>query len=164
MSFQICIKTDKPLPQLATEIRECFSLPPFSQTTFAGEPYCQFIMLGMVVLIHRADEEEEIDPEVADYPYRFDLQLSMFTEHELDTDDMEYRLQPYYAQLLAFHLGLETAYHEKQKVGQRWQVRYQFCHKNPRWNVNVLYGEEGWEPAVLTSSPSPWRFLHPMFQ
>src|ERR1700726_4521642 len=125
MSFQIWINTDKPLQQLATEIRSLFSLPPFSP--FSGEPYCQFEMLGMLVLIHRADEEDR-DPEVIDYPYCFDLQMS-FVDHELNTDDMEYRLQPYYAQLLSFQLGLNTAYHEKQKVDQRWQIRYHFCAK-----------------------------------
>jgi len=45
-------------------------------------------------------------------------------------------LQPYYAELLAFNLGLETACHEKQKIGQRWQVRYNFYHKNPKWKDN----------------------------
>jgi hypothetical protein len=159
MSFQICIKTDKSLQQLVTEIRECFSLPPFSQSSLASEPYCQFALLGMVVLIRRTDDGEKCDPEVLNYPYRFNLQLSLFTDHELDTDDMEYRLEPYYAQLLAFRLGVETAYHEKQKMGKHWQVRYQFCRKNPRWNGNILYGEEGWEPAVIMSPPSSWRFL-----
>src|SRR5260370_31492023 len=58
MSFQICIKTDKSLQQLATEIRNLFSLPPFQQNTFSGDEYCQFEMLGMLLLIHRADEED----------------------------------------------------------------------------------------------------------
>ena len=107
MSFQICIKTDKSLQQLATEIRDLFSLPPFRQNSLSGEPYCQFEMLGMLILIHRADEEDR-EPEVMDYPYCFDLQMS-FADHELDTDSMEYRLQPYYAQMLSFQLGFDTA-------------------------------------------------------
>src|SRR5260370_10741897 len=107
MSFQICIKTDKSLQQLATEIRNLFSLPPFRQNTFSGEPYCQFEMLGMLILIHLADEEDR-DPEVMKYQYRFDLQTS-FTDHELDTDDMEYNLQPYLAQLLSFRLHVGSA-------------------------------------------------------
>lgn len=162
MSFQICIKTDKTLQQLATEIQNIFSLPPFNQNSFAGEPYCQFEMLGMLILIHKAEEEDR-DPEVRGYPYCFDLQMS-FADHELDTDDMEYHLQPYYAQLLAFRLGLETAHHEKQKVGHFWQIRYHFYKKNPKWNGSVLYGEAGWEPAVIaSSSPSEWRTMHPVF-
>ncbi len=161
MSFQICMKTEKPLQQLATEIRDLFSLPPFKEHAFSGEPYCQFDMLGMFILIHLADEEDR-DPEVIHYPYCFDLQMS-FTDHKLNTDDMEYRLQPYYAQLLTFQLGLETAYHEKQKVGQFWQVRYNFLRKNPNWKETILYGEEGWEPAVLMAQPSAWRSMHPVF-
>src|SRR6266513_5714860 len=104
MSFQICIRTDKSLHQLTSEIRTIFSLPPFRQDTFAGEPYCQFEMLGMLILIHRADEEDR-DPEVMHFPYCFDMQLSLM-DTELDTDAIEYRLQPYYAQLLALHLGV----------------------------------------------------------
>ncbi len=161
MSFQICMKTEKSLQQLATEIRDLFSLPPFKEHAFSGEAYCQFDMLGMFILIHHADEEDR-DPEVMHYPYCFDLQMS-FTDHELNTDDMEYRLQPYYAQLLTFQLGLDTAYHEKQKVGQFWQVRYNFLHKNPKWKETILYGEEGWEPAVLVAQPSAWRSMHPVF-
>ena len=161
MSFQICIKTHKPLPQLATEIQELLKLPPFTQIPFGEEMYYQFEMLGMLVLIHYADEEDR-DPEVLNYPYCFDLQVS-FLDHELDTDAMEYQIQPYYAQLLAFRLGVETAYHEKQKIGPHWQIRYQFCSKNPRWNPNILYGEAGWEPAVIQHSPSPWRTMHPVF-
>ncbi|GAC1465818.1 MAG: hypothetical protein PVS3B3_32010 [Ktedonobacteraceae bacterium] len=161
MSFQICIKTEKALQQLATEIRDLFSLPPFKEQAFSGEAYCQFDMLGMFILIHHADEEDR-DPEVIRYPYCFDLQMS-FTDHELNTDDMEYRLQPYYAQLLTFQLGLDTAYHEKQKVGQFWQVRYNFLRKNPKWKETILYGEEGWEPAVLVAQPSAWRSMHPVF-
>src|SRR5438067_6848333 len=115
MSFQICIRTDKSLHQLTSEIRTIFSLPPFRQDTFAGEPYCQFEMFGMLVLIHRADEEDR-DPEVVDFPYSFELQFS-FADTLLDTDAMEYEIQPYYAQLLAFHLNIETAYHEKHKIG-----------------------------------------------
>lgn len=162
MSFQICIKTDKSLQQLATEIRELFSLPAFKQNSFAGEPYCQFEMLGMLVLIHRTEEDER-EPEVMNYPYSFDLQLS-FADHEMDTDTMEYNLQPYYAQLLAFRLDLETACPEKQKVGPHWQIRYCFYRKNPRWNGTILYGEPGWEPAVISPlPPSPWRRIHTLF-
>lgn len=161
MSFQICIKTDKPLPQLATEIRDLFFLPPFRQNLFAGSSYFQFEMLGLLVLIHEADEEDR-DPEVSQYPYCFDLQMS-FTDHELDTDDMEYCLQPYYAQLLSFQLGLDTAYHEKQKVVGRWQIRYRFFRKNLKWNGSILYGEPGWVPAVLELPASPWRSMHPVF-
>ncbi|MHB8598246.1 MAG: hypothetical protein ACYDER_15695 [Ktedonobacteraceae bacterium] len=161
MSFQICIKTDKSLQQLANEMGKLFSLPPYRQEDFAGEPYCQFEMLGLLVLIHRADEEDR-DPEVMDYPYCFDLQMS-FADHELNTDDMEYRLQPYYALLLSFQLGLETAYHEKRKVEGKWQIRYRFFSKNPRWDGSTLYGEPGWEPAVKESEPGDWRHMFPVF-
>lgn len=161
MSFQICIKTDKSLQQLATEMRDLLSLPSFKQDSFAGDAYCQFEMLGMLILLHRADEEDR-DAEVADYPYCFDLQMS-FVDHELDTDDMEYRLQSYYAQLLSFRLGVETAYHEKQKIGHHWRIRYCFCGKNPKWNPSILYGEEGWEPAVVAVPHGPWRTMHPLF-
>jgi hypothetical protein len=160
MSFQICIKTEKSLLQLATEMRNLFSLPPFKQSFFSGEPYYQFELLGLLILIHPADEEDR-DPEVMDYPYCFDLQMS-FTDHELDTDSMEYRLQPYFAQLLTYRLGLDTAFHEKQKVDRFWQKRYRFCSKNSRWNSDILYGEPGWEPAVLEKSPGPWRTMHPL--
>ncbi|TMF44279.1 MAG: hypothetical protein E6I32_15385 [Chloroflexi bacterium] len=115
----------------------------------------------MLILIHWADEEDR-DPEVMHYPYCFDLQMS-FADHELDTDSVEYRLQPYYAQLLSFQLGLDTAFHEKQKVNRAWQKRYRFCSKNPKWNPTVLYGEPGWQPAVLEAPPSPWRSMHPVF-
>jgi hypothetical protein len=161
MSFQICIKTDKPLLQLSTEIRNLLALPPFRQDSFVGEPYCQFEMLGMIILIHLADEEDR-DPEVMHYPYSFGLQMA-FAEHELDTDDMEYHLQPYYAQLLSFHLGVDTAYHEKQKVNGSWHIRYHFCSKNTHWNSNILYGEPGWQPAVTEATPSAWRIMHPVF-
>lgn len=161
MSFQICIKTDKSLHQLATEIRNLFSLPPFRENTFSGEEYCQFEMLGMLILIHRADEEDR-DPEVMSYPYCFDLQMA-FADHELDTDSMEYTLQPYYAQLLSFQLSLDTAYHEKQREGRAWKIRYHYCHKNPKWSGSILYGEPGWERAVLEMSPSAWRSMHPVF-
>lgn len=161
MSFQICIKTDKSLQQLATEIRNLFSLPPFRQNTFSGDEYCQFEMLGMLILIHKTDEEDR-DPEVMDYTYSFDLQMS-FADHELDTDSMEYNLQPYYAQLLSFRLGVDTAYHEKQRDGQAWKIRYRYCRKNPKWNGSILYGEPGWEPAVIKISPSSWRSMHPVF-
>jgi hypothetical protein len=161
MSFQICIRTDKSLQQLATEIRDLFSLPPFRQNSFSGEAYCQFEMLGMLILIHRADEEDR-EPEVMDYPYCFDLQMS-FADHELDTDTLEYRLQPYYAQLLSFQLGLDTAYHEKQKAERGYMIRYHFCYKNPKWNANILYGEPGWAPAVIEKTPTSWRSMHPLF-
>jgi hypothetical protein len=160
MSFEICIKTDKSLQQLATEIRNLLSLPPFRQASFSGESYCQFEVLGMLILIHRADAEER-DPEVEDYPFCFDLQMS-FVDHELNTDKMEYYLQPYYAQLLSFQLGLDIAYHEKQKNEQGWKIRYHFCRKNPRWNESILFGEPGWEPAVIQMPPSPWRSVHPV--
>jgi hypothetical protein len=161
MSFQICINTDKSLHQLATEIRRLLSLPLFHETSFSGEAYCQFEMLGMLILIHRVDEESR-DPEVRLYPYSFDLQTS-FGDHELDMDKVEYSLQPYYAQLLAFRLGIETAYHEKQLHGDDWLIRYHFCHRNPRWNNTILYGEAGWEPAVTEAQPSKWRGMHPIF-
>jgi hypothetical protein len=161
MSFQICIKTEKTLEQLAGEIRDLLSLPSFKQGSFSGESYCQFEVLGLLILIHRAAEEDR-EPEVMHYPYCFDLQMA-FADHTLDTDDMEYRLQPYYAELLCFQLGLETAYHEKQKADRAWKIRYHFCSKNPRWNGHILYGEPGWEPAVLKSPPSPWRSMHPVF-
>src|SRR2546423_15111286 len=76
MSFQICIKTDKSLQQLATEICNLFSLPPFRQISFSDEPYCQFVILGMLILLHRADEEDA-DPDVNDYNYCIHLQLSV---------------------------------------------------------------------------------------
>ena len=159
MSSQVCIKTDKSLQQLATEIREAFSLPQFKQNMFAGEPYCQFEMLGMLVLIHLAEEEER-EPEVIDYPYRFDIQMS-FIDSDLDTDALEYQLQPYYAQMLAFRLGLETACQERQKIGPHWQIRYRYYSKNAKWNGSLLYGEPGWEPAVCITPPSPWRTMRP---
>ncbi|HEX4716444.1 MAG TPA: hypothetical protein VH164_16105 [Ktedonobacteraceae bacterium] len=161
MSFQICINTDKSLHQLATEIRKLLSLPPFQETAFSGEPYCQFEMLGMLLLIHQIDEEDR-DPEVKRFPYGLELQLS-FSEHELDSDAMEYQLQPYYAQLLCFHLGVETAYRVQKKEGRDWLVRYHFCRKNHKWNGTILFGEPGWEPAVIEASPSQWRSMHPLF-
>ena len=161
MSFQVCIKTEKSLQQLTSEIRNLLSLPPFRQDSFAGEPYCQFEMLGMLILIHRADEEER-DPEVLHYPYCFDMQMA-FADHEMDTDYMEYILQPYYAQLLSFQLGLDTAYHEKKKVENKWHIRYRFFCKNQRWNGSILYGEPGWEAAVIESPPSEWRTMYPVF-
>lgn len=158
MSFQICINTDKSLHQLATEMRKLLSLPPFQEISFSGESYCQFEMFGMVILIHKVDEEDR-DPEVSNYPYSLDLQAS-FSDHELNTDDMEYRLQPYYAQLLSFHLNVETAYQERQKMERGWKIRYHFCRKNSRWNGSILYGEPGWEPAIIEATPSPWRGIH----
>ena len=161
MSFQICIKTDKSLHQLATDIRKTLSLPPFQETSFSGGAYCQFEMLGMCVFLHQIEEEER-DPEVRCYPYTFSLQVS-FGEHNLDTDSMVYRLQPYFAQLLSFHLGVETAYRERQKGEHGWQIRYRFCRKNPKWDGAILFGETGWEPAVLEASPSQWRSTHLVF-
>ena len=157
MSSQISIKTDKSLQQLATEIREIFSLPPSKEASFAGAPYYQFDMLGMLVLIHWVEDEDRA-PEVKDYAYSLDMQMS-FTEHELDTDEMEYAFQPYYAQLLTFHLGVETACCEKQKMGPDWKVRYCYYCKNARWNGEILYGEPGWEPAVKKQTPSQWRTM-----
>ncbi|HET8841241.1 MAG TPA: hypothetical protein VFN35_07220 [Ktedonobacteraceae bacterium] len=158
MSFQIYINTDKSLHLLAAEMRKLLSLPPFQETSFSGESYCQFEMLGMLIMIHKVDEEDR-DPEVRNYPYSFDLQAS-FADHELNTDDMEYRLQPYYAQLLSFHLNVETAYQERQKIERGWKIRYHFCRKNFRWNGSILYGEQGWEPAIIEATPSPWRSIH----
>lgn len=161
MSFQICINTDKSLHQLATEIRKLLSLPPFQETSFSGEPYCQFEMFGLFVLLHKVDVEER-DFEVKRYSYSFDMQMS-FNEHTLDTDTMAYHLQPYYAQLLSFHLDVETAYRERQKCDRHWQVRYHFCRKNYKWDGTVLFGEPGWEPAVIEAPPSPWRSTHLVF-
>lgn len=161
MSFQICINTDKSLHQLATEVRKLLSLPPFQETSFSGESYCQFEMLGMLILIHLVDEEDR-DPEVRRYPYSLDLQMS-FSDHELDTDTMEYQLQPYYAQLLSFHLGVETAYREQHQGERGWQIRYHFCRKNHKWNGTILFGEPGWEPAVIETPPGHWRGIHPLF-
>lgn len=160
MSFHICINTDKSLHQLATEIGKLLSLPPFQEADFSGETYCQFEMLGMLILIHEVDEEDR-DPEVRRFPYGLDLQMS-FSDHELDTDAMEYQLQPYYAQLLSFHLGVETAYREQKKGERSWQVRYRFCRKNQKWNGTVLFGEPGWEPAVFEAPPSQWRRMLPV--
>ncbi len=159
MSFQICINTDKSLHQLATEIRKLLSLPPFQGTP--GESYCQFEMLGMTLLVHQVDEEDR-EPEVKRYAYSLDLQMS-FSDHELDTDTMEYHLQPYYAQLLSFYLGVETAYREQKKGERTWQVRYHFCRKNRQWNGTILFGETGWQPAVFEATPGPWRNMLPLF-
>ena len=161
MSFQICMKTDKSLQQLATEIRDLLSLPPFVLDAFAEEPYCQFDMLGMLVLIRQVPEEDR-DPEVKDYPYSFDAEMS-FQEHELDTDTMEYNLQPYYAQLIAFHLRIETSCYERKRVGQHWQIRYCFYSRNPNWKDTLLFGEPGWAPAIQAGTPGPWRSMHSLF-
>jgi hypothetical protein len=161
MSLQVCIRTDKSLDRLATEIRDLLSLPPFKLDAFGKEPYYQFDMLGMFIMLHWAEEDER-DPEVKDYPYVFDLQMS-FEDHELDTDAMMYALQPYYAQLLASRLGVETACYEKKKVGPHWQIRYCCYCKNPRWNGSVLYGEDGWEPAVLMTTLGAWRTIQRLF-
>jgi hypothetical protein len=157
MSLQICIKTNKPLQHLATEICKLFALPSFNLDMHAQKSYYQFEILGMLVFIYQR-AEEDCDPEVSDYGYCFDLQMS-FTEHELDTDAMEYHLQPYYAQLLAFQLDLETACYEKKKVGPHWQIRYCFYAKNAQWNASILFGEPDWQPAVITYPPSPWRAM-----
>src|SRR5205823_13461505 len=66
MSFQICIKTDKSLQQLATEICNLFSLPPFRQISFSDEPYCQFEMLGLLILLHR---DRKSTPELQSLAY-----------------------------------------------------------------------------------------------
>lgn len=161
MSFQICINTDKSLHQLATELQKLLSLPPFQESSFSGESYCQFAMLGLIILVHQVDDEDR-DPEVRNYAYSLDLQTS-FSDHEMDTDEMEYRLQPYYAQLLSFHLDLETAYFEKQKAEHGWKIRYHFCCKNPKWNGTILFGEPGWEPAIVETTPNPWRAIHRVF-
>jgi hypothetical protein len=161
MSLQICIRTDKSLDQLAMEIRDLFSLPPFKVDALAEEPYYQFDMLGLFIMLRRSEEDER-DPEVKEYPYVFDVQAS-FEDHDLDTDAMIYSLQPYYAQLLTFRLGVETACYEKKKLGPHWQIRYCCYSKNPRWNGNVLYGESGWEPAVLVGAPSVWRTVRRLF-
>lgn len=160
MSFHICIKTDKPLQQVAAEICRLLSLPPFREDP-SGEPYAQFEMFGMLILLHRVDEEDR-DPEVRQFLYSLDMQFS-FLEHTLDTEDLEYRLQPYYAQLLSFHLGLDTAHLEKQKLDRKWQIRYRFYSKNAQWNPNILFGEPGWQPAVTEHPPSAWRYMHPVF-
>ncbi len=67
MSFQVCIKTDKSLQQLAAEIRDLFSLPPFKIDSFTEEPYCQFETLGMQILLRPADDDDR-DPEVKIFP------------------------------------------------------------------------------------------------
>ncbi|MDQ6662550.1 MAG: hypothetical protein M3Z24_16495 [Chloroflexota bacterium] len=159
MSFQIWIKTEKSLQQLATEMCTCFSLPPFhqNQDTCSDEPYYQFEILGLLILLHPADEIR--DPEVLHYAYCFDLQMA-FTDHQLDTDAAEYQLQPYYAQLLSFRLGVDTAHHEKQKENALWKIRYRFYSKNPHWDGTILYGEEGWKPAVIENPGSRWRSMH----
>src|SRR5258708_38084309 len=104
-------------------------------------------------------EEEDRDPEVMNYPYCFDLQMS-FTDHELDTADMEYNLQPNFAQLLSFQLDVETAYHEKKKVSRASQKCYHYCHKNPKCNASILYGEPGRPPTAMQTPSSPGRSMH----
>lgn len=161
MSFQVCLKTHKSLRKLASEMQKLLCLPPYSEETLAGAPYCQFEMFGMIAIIQQMDEEDR-DPEVADFPYCLSLQMA-FTDNDLNTDELEYQLQPYYAQLLAFHLNIETAFHEKHKVGPHWQIRYHYCRKNPIWDGSILFGEDGWIPAVLLAAPTPWRTMHPVF-
>lgn len=160
MSFQICIKTEKPLQQLASELASILSLPPYQHETFGNETYYQFELLGMLLLVHCADEEGQ-DPEVIHYPYCLDLQMT-FTDCELDTDEVEYAMQPYYAQLLSFKLEVDTAHHERQKVDSRWQIRYRFYKRNPQWTGSILYGEPGWKPAVIDAHTSNWRFIQPV--
>jgi hypothetical protein len=161
MSLQICIRTDKSLDQLATDLRDLLSLPPFKLYALAAEPYYQFDMLGMFIMLRRSEEDER-DPEVKDYPYVFDLEMS-FEDHELDTDTMMHALQPYYAQLLSFRLGVETACYEKKKIGPHWQIRYCYYCRNPQWNGSFLYGEVGWEPAVLMETAGAWRTVQRLF-
>jgi hypothetical protein len=161
VAFHICIKTDKSLPQLATEICQILSLPPFHEATLGDESYCQFEMLGMLILVHFVDEEDRA-PETLQYPYAFDLQMS-FSELALDTDSLEMSLQPYFAQLLSARLGLDTAYQELQQGPTGWQVRHRYFRRNPRWQSDILYGEKGWEPAVVESTPSAWRLANPFF-
>ena len=67
----------------------------------------------MLVLIHSSDEEDR-DPEIMRYPNCLDLQMS-FTDHELNTDSLEYSLQPYFAQLLSFRLGLTPLFTKNRK-------------------------------------------------
>lgn len=161
MPFQICMKTDKTLQQLAAEIRDLFSLPPYTLDPHTEEPYCQFEMLGMLLFVRCYDEDNR-DPEVQDYPYCLDLQLS-FTEGASDTDTIEYNLQPYYAQLLAFRLEVETACYEKKQVGEHWQIRYHYYERNAYWNAERLFGEPGYVPAIKESTPSTWRSIHTFF-
>jgi hypothetical protein len=118
-------------------------------------------MLGMILFIRPYDEESR-DPEVRDYSYCLDLQLS-FIESDLDTDAVEYSLQPYYAQLLAFRLNIETACYEKRQIGQHWQIRYRYYAKNERWKGDLLFGEEGYAPAIKEKTPSAWRSMHTLF-
>src|SRR6266852_9053044 len=153
MSLHICINTDKSLHQLATEIRKLLSLPPFQETIDVS--YCQFEMLGFMAVVRKLDDEDR-EPEVRHFPFSFDMQLT-FGDHELDTDMMEYQLQPYYAQLLTFHLGVETAYREQKKTERSWQVRFHFCRKNQNWTGSLLFGEAGYEPSVLDVTPGSWR-------
>ena len=57
MSLQICIRTDKSLDLLATEIRDLLSLPPFKIDAYADDPYSQFDMLGMFIMLRRSEED-----------------------------------------------------------------------------------------------------------
>src|SRR5579875_2991279 len=83
MSFQVFIKTEKSLHQLASEIGTHLSLPPFKRQRTRDALYYQFEMLGMLVILHYLEEEDRA-PEVLNYPYVFTLELT-FTEHDLDT-------------------------------------------------------------------------------
>src|SRR2546430_9289500 len=63
-------------------------------------------------------------------------------------------------QTCALPICLDPAYHEKQKTDRAWKIRYHYCHKNPKWNASILFGEPGWEPAVIQMQPSSWRSMH----
>src|SRR5690349_17883556 len=97
MPFQICIKTDKTLQQLATDVLDLVSLHSYERDPHPDEPYCQCEVLGMILLTRHYDEDSR-EPERLDYSYCLDLQLS-FIECDLYTDTAEYNLQPYRAQL-----------------------------------------------------------------
>ena len=158
MPFQICMKTDKTLQQLAAEIRDLFALPPYTFDSHTEEPYCQFEMLGMLLFVRQSDEESQ-DQEVRDYPYCLDMQLS-FTEWNSDNDQLEYNLQPYYAQLLAFRLGVDTACYEKKRIGERWKIHYHYYTRNTDWSADRLFDEPGYVPAIQEEAPSDWRPMH----
>lgn len=160
MPTSICIKTDLSLLHLAIEIQKLLALPPFSIAHSADTSYYQFEMFGWLVFLHALEEDERAS-EVRDFPYSFSLQAA-FQDH-IDTDLLVDRLLPYYAQLLSFHLDVETAAQEKQKLGPHWQVRYAFYRKNPHWQEHILFGEEGWQPAVQQIATTPWRAMHPFW-
>jgi len=161
MSFKICIKRRNLCNNSPQEVRNLFSLPPFKQSSFSGEPYCQFEVLGLLILIHRADEEDR-DPEVMHYPYCFDLQMS-FCRSRLDTDSVEYRLQPYYAQLLSFQLGLDTAFTKKQKVNRACRYATASVQKILNGTQPFCMESLGGSQRCSKAPPSPWRSMHPVF-